>query len=153
MRLNTPITDEQRAAAEQEYERVAKNNKKFILEAADKIEKGEPLSDFKCSAAMHPELAREIVAAVLRGAANDISLTRPRPSGRPSTIQDDFIAIYLIGKNSFPSENNAIEYYAEEYGVTTTAIKKKLGQAGTKQEKMVAKDEIDRWKKLLGIKT
>lgn len=146
MKVNVPLTPEQHAQADAEYERVAVNQKKFIRDMADKLESGEKLDSFESA----------VIAAVLRGAAEGINTQRTRPPGKPAKMPGEICLLFAL-KTLFQgvSENAAIEALAEEYEVSTTAVKKRLGKAGMGIEREIARQELQKtiaWLKRLKVK-
>ena len=120
MELNRPVTEEQHRQADEEHREVVRSQKAYIRELADKLEAGEALDS----------LARRFAAAVLRGAANNMSEVRKRSKGQ-SKVQDE-VAVYVAGDVVFrgKTKNASIEHWAGVYGVDVNSIKKVLKKVG-----------------------
>lgn len=120
MELKRPVTEEQHRLADEKHKEVVRSQKAYIREMADKLDAGEDLDAF----------ARGFVAAVLRGAANNMSEIRKRPKGQ-SKVQDE-VAVYVASDVVFKgkTQNASIEYWAEVYDVDVNSIKKVLKKVG-----------------------
>lgn len=118
MKMNTPITPEEHAAADEEHMRIVMKQKKYLRELADKLEDGEPIS----------QIDSQVIAEILRDRAGRMNTSRPRPKGKPAKIPDTFPHLLQAYMEScrFESENKAFEYFAELYGVSITALKNRL---------------------------
>lgn len=118
MKLNTPITPEEHAAADENYKELALAQKEYLRQLADKLEKDEPLT--KCD--------RETFVLLARDKADQISTKRKRPKGQPAKVPDMFPlwfrAHLSAGKSS--SKNEALEHFSKKYGVSREALKKRL---------------------------
>ena len=99
---------------------VARSQKTFINELADKLDAGEELAAF----------ARSFAAAVLRGAANGMSEERKRPKGQSKVPYE--VVVFVAKDVVFGGykKNPSIEHWAELYGVDIASIKKILGKGG-----------------------
>lgn len=134
MKVNVPITEEQHAAADAEHSQVAKSKKRFLASVADRIEAGETLSICE----------REWVAAALRHVAATINEERPRPAGKPPMLPDYELVMEFIvmTRHQSVSKDRAYRLLAEKYGVSVTAVKKRLG-LGNDPEAVARREEIN----------
>jgi hypothetical protein len=97
-------------------------------------------------------LARRFAAAVLRGAANNMSEIRKRPKGQ-SKVQDEvavFVASDVVFKGK--SKNASIEHWAGVYDVDVKSIKDVLQKVGYESIKESMKNSRDKKDADTGIK-
>lgn len=142
MELNRPVTEEQHRLADEKHREVVQSQKAYLREMADKLDAGEELDAFE----------RGFAASVLRGAANSISEIRKRPKGQ-SKVQDE-VAVYVAGDVVFrgKSKNASMEYWAGEYDVDVTSIKKVLNKVGYESIKKSMENSRDKKDAESGIK-
>jgi hypothetical protein len=142
MELNRPVTEEQHKQADEKHREVVRSQKSYIRELADKLEAGETLDAF----------AREFAAAVLRGAANNMSEVRKRPKGQ-SKVQDE-VAVYVASDVVFEgkSKNASMEHWAGVYDVDVASIKKVLNKVGYESIKKSMENSRDKKDGETGIK-
>ncbi|EIU5573146.1 TPA: hypothetical protein ACKR13_000260 [Pseudomonas aeruginosa] len=142
MKLNEPITDEDHIRADAEHRRIAENQIRFINEIADLIEAGKPLNSLQIGYA---------VVVLREGAKKLINPVRPRPAGGRVKIPDEARLCYadwIVHEGL--SENAAMERIAEMYQVSMTAVKRKMGKFGSKEEKLLALNEVDEAFRMVG---
>tara|TARA_R100000005_G_scaffold75323_1_gene42516 strand:- start:10254 stop:10709 length:456 start_codon:yes stop_codon:yes gene_type:complete len=132
VRINQPITDEQHAQADRDYEALALRQKAYFTELANRLEAGESLS----------AMDRKLAASLMRRASDAISTKRKRPRGQPVQVPDIARWEYarLIVHRGL-SSNEAIEELSERYSSSIESIKAKLGMVRAKPGWEVAKAE------------
>lgn len=134
MRINEPITEEEHANADEEHRQLVERQRKYLLELADRVEKGEPLNRFDT----------KFVVLALQNLAKTISPIRKRRVGRPDKLRDEVRLKYAIMRtHDGLSKNAAIEKIAEIHGVSITSVRKKLGMIGNGPEREIAKAETN----------
>ncbi|MCC5853895.1 MAG: hypothetical protein JJU30_13735 [Alkalimonas sp.] len=132
MKFNTPITTDQHKQADAEYADLIKSQREALYSIAEKLKHGEKLSSFE----------KEIAAAVIKGAATNMSEIRPRPTGKPPKLPGELaveFGVLVVFKEY--SNNKALEALAQKYQVSDTAVKKHLGLAGTSRDAIARKKE------------
>lgn len=99
-----------------DWTQTAKNQRAFCLEVAEKIDRGEGLTDFE----------RDWAVAALKLAAKSIPLTKPKPIGKPRLIEDrsELFMLYATQRALGHKHTKACETLAEEYGVSYQGILK-----------------------------
>lgn len=132
MKVNEPLTEAERDAADAELERIDANQKRSMREIADKLDSGEPLTSFEASFA----------AGVLRGVGNAKFSKPKRRAGAPTRIPEEvrFWFAMMTTINGV-SKGKAVKDLAEKYSVSEEAIEKRLGMRGLGAERRLARAE------------
>lgn len=104
--------------SDEEWERTAKHQKELGLKIANKVEAEEVLKGMEA----------KMAAALIRAAANSIPNKQPKRIGAPPKFSSgEVVSLFLIKtKMAGKSNNKAHEELAEQFDVSTTAIKKCL---------------------------
>jgi hypothetical protein len=136
MKVNVPLTEEDHLEADKKHAERMLSIKNFLIDVANKLDKGESLTSWETWWAV----------GVLKGHANSLNSKRKRPAGRPAKLPGDIIVLFIAQHlgNGVP-EDVVINSFAQEYGTSTTAVKKALGKAGKGPEREIAKAEYDQF--------
>lgn len=92
----------------------------MVNDIADKLEASVELS----------RLEAEIAAAVLRGAAKNIGTKPEKRRGKPDVLPGDINMNYAVRIAKGATREQAIAAIAEEFSVSTQAVRKKLKKMG-----------------------
>ncbi|MGF6091971.1 hypothetical protein [Pseudomonas sp. 18173] len=135
MKLNAPITPEDHARADAEHQHRVEEQKRLIGKIVELIERGEPLD----------RLQRGFICGFIKEAVPLVMKPkRRRSAGHPSSIPDEariLFAALVIHKGL--SERAAMQKIAEKYGVSRAAVQRKMGRAGTPEERVLALAEME----------
>lgn len=135
MKINVPITEADRKAAEEEYALDALARAKTLCELAQKIENSEQLNEWE----------RKVAGGSLRAAAKAIPDQNPQ-IGKSHKLPGDLLIHFIIKtKDQGMKKTPAIDALAEEYDASPQAVKKALGLIGKDAKAKKRKAELDHW--------
>jgi hypothetical protein len=113
-------TAEDCAIADEKHRQISESQKSRVNEIADKLEASVELSRYEA----------EFAAAVLRGAAKGFGTKKEKRRGKPDILPGDINMNYAVKISGGASREQAIAAIAEEFSVSTQAVRKKLKKMG-----------------------
>jgi len=120
-----PVTDADHEAADKEHAETRASKHGFLNEVADKLEAGEPLSDWE----------RSWAGGAIRAFAEALPTERKKPNKRPPKVPGD-AAVMVALRVAFDGwpKSRAMEEQAERVGISEiSTIEKAIAKQGYKE--------------------
>jgi hypothetical protein len=120
--MTKPIVTFRNRIGDAEYAAVIRRQRKYLRDAADRHESGDPLA----------ATDRALAAWALHNAADRLSEAQPRPVGQPPIVDPGLLAMqfaFMVTKADM-SDNKAHEALSEHHEISITAVKKALEKYG-----------------------